>query len=258
MKERKTAEMRDMKRIAIVQDVRSEIAAQGFAWIPGVAWRFAPEIEPHWLRLQQDWDHLEPDRYLRPGATFRQRRYGRFYWSPDSDTLLPLPYATYFQPEEENAYAGGMAHEFAPLLPDTECNPFLHALVRCNFAHLPVAAERLQQVWEVRIHQIRIVATAQEPGEPAPEGIHQDGTDFLTLHLVRRENMVGGESTIYDLDQRPLQRHTLREPMDSVILEDPRILHGVTPVHPADPHSCGIRDLLGVDFIFAPTLQQAA
>jgi hypothetical protein len=31
-------------------------------------------------------------------------------------------------------------------------------------------------------------------------------------------------------------------------------MHGVTPVHPADATSLGIRDLLGIDFIYSPTL----
>src|SRR5262249_17757224 len=112
--------------------------------------------------------------------------------------------------------------------------------------------------WEVRIHQIRIVASTEQPGLPAPEGIHQDGTDYLTLHLVRRQNILGGVSTIYDLDRKPIRSYTMREALDSLMLEDPRIMHGVTPVHPADGRTTGTRDLLGVDFIFNPLLQRAS
>jgi hypothetical protein len=100
------------------------------------------------------------------------------------------------------------------------------------------------------------MATAEEPGLPAPEGVHQDGTDWLTLHLVRRRNIAGGETTIYDLDRKPIQRYTLRETLDSLILEDPRIMHGVTPVQSADGRTLGIRDLLGIDFIYRPHLQR--
>jgi hypothetical protein len=104
----------------------------------------------------------------------------------------------------------------------------------------------------VRIHQIRIVATPDQPGQPAPEGIHQDGTDFLTLHLVRRQNAMGGTSTIYDLDRKPMQSYTMTELLDSFILADARVMHGVTPVHSADGRTVGIRDLLGIDFIDDP------
>jgi hypothetical protein len=245
-----------MEPIKIDQDMRRDLVGQGFAWIPRAAWSIGPQLEPHWQCLCGDWDHLEPDRYLEHGAKFRLRRYGRYRWSPADDELAALPHQPYWQPEDENAYAGGIVREFAPLLPDTIHNPFVHALVRTTFACLPVAGARQGKTWEVRIHQIRIVASPGEPGLPAPEGIHQDGTDFLTLHLVRRQNIVGGETTIYDLDRKPIQRCTLREPLDSMILEDPRIMHGVTPVNPADGRTVGTRDLLGVDFICSPHLQR--
>jgi hypothetical protein len=245
-----------MELITIEKQVRYDLARQGFAWIPRVAWSLGSRFEPHWQRLCEDWDRLEVDRYLANGATFRQRRYGRFYWSPDSQELRPLPHEPYFQPEEENGYAGGIVREFAPLLPGTMCNPFLPALVRSTFACLPVTGERESRTWQVRIHQIRIEATPEEAGLPAPEGIHQDGTDFLTLHLVGRRNIAGGESTIYDLDFKPIERFTMRETLDSMILEDPRVMHGVTPVTPDDGQTTGARDLLGVDFIYSPELER--
>jgi hypothetical protein len=246
-----------MEMITNYWDVRRELAGQGFAWLPRAAWSISPFLQPHWQRLCEDWDNLELDRYLEHGAKFRLRRYGRYHWSFAEDVLEALPHEAYFQPEEENSYAGGVARDFAPLLPDNVHNPFLHALVRSTFACLPVAGDRQGKTWEVRIHQIRIVASPEEPGLPAPEGIHQDGTDFLTLHLVRRHNIVGGVSTLYDLDRKPIQRYTLRETLDSLILEDSRIMHGVTPVHPADGRTRGVRDLLGVDFIFRPDLQRS-
>jgi hypothetical protein len=245
-----------VKPIKIDLDVRQELANQGFVWIPRGAWKISPQLQPYWECLCKDWDNLKLDRYLAERAKFRLRRYGRYLWSPASDRLAALPQEGYFQPEDENSYAGGIVREFAPLLPETVNNPFLHALVRTTFASLPLTAEREGNTWEVRIHQIRIVASSKVPGLPAPEGIHQDGTDFLTLHLVRRQNIAGGESNIYDLDRRPIQQYTLRETLDSLILEDPRIMHGVAPVHPADGRTLGIRDLLGVDFIYSPHLQR--
>jgi hypothetical protein len=247
-----------MELITTGRQVRRDIAEQGFAWVPRAAWSLGPRLQPHWQRLCEDWDRLEPDRHLAGGAKFRRRRYDRFYWSPATDALAPLPHETYFQPADENPYAGGVARDFAPLSPDAAANPFLHALVRATFACLPVAADRQGKTWEVRIHQIRITATPDEPGLPAPEGIHQDGTDFLTLHLVDRRNVEGAESTIYDLDRRPIWNGAMREPLDSMILEDPRIMHGVTPVRSADGRNPAIRDLLGVDFIFSPGLRPPA
>jgi hypothetical protein len=247
-----------MNLITTEADVRRDIAKQGFAWIPRTAWALGQQLEPLWHRLCEDWDHLEPDRYLEHGAMFRLRRYGRYSWSPAQDVLAPLPHEPYFQPQDENVYAGGIVRNFAPTLPETTHNPFLHALVRSTFACLPVAAARQDQPWEVRVHQIRIVSSPGKPGLPAPEGIHQDGTDFLTLHLVRRRNVVGGTSTIYDLDYQPKWNGTLREALDSLILEDPRVLHAVTPVRSADGRTVGVRDILGLDFLYLPDRQPPA
>jgi hypothetical protein len=245
-----------MEHIAFNVDVRHELGARGFAWIPRAAWMISPSLQAHWQRMLPDWDALELDRYLKNGATFRRRRYGRFSWSPTDSELAVLPRESYFQPEDENSYAGGIVREFAPLLPATVDNPWLRALVRTTFACLPVPDARQGSNWEVRVHQIRIVATSDQPGLPAPEGTHQDGTDFLTLHLVRRHNITGGVSTIYDLDRNPIRSFTLMEPLDSLILEDPRVMHGVTPVFAADGQSVGTRDLIGLDFIHSPRLQR--
>jgi aspartate/methionine/tyrosine aminotransferase len=242
------------RKIAIAKDVKHEIASQGFSMIAADEWIMPPASAADCERLRHDWEALEPDRYLKNGATFRRRRYGRYYWSPAENVLRALPDDSYFQPEEQNGYAGGVARVFAPLSPASAENPFLLDLIRCCFAELPIDDEKRKATWEVRVHQIRIVATPSEVGEPAPEGIHQDGTDFLTLHLMRRENVAGAESTIYDLEQRPIFRSTLTHLMDSFILQDPRIMHGVTAVRPADGISVAKRDLLGLDFIFSPTL----
>ena len=243
------------RKLVAQKDTCQEIAAHGFTKIAASEWAIPDSLTADWDRLRRDRDMLEPDRHLQHGATFRQRRYGRYYWSPAENLLVALPQAGYFQPEEQNSYAGGVEREFAPLLPESIENPFLMALVRSTFDQLPLADEKRAQVWEVRVHQIRIVATPDQPGEPAPEGIHQDGTDFLTLHLVRRENVSGAESTIYDLDRNPLFRWTMTDAMDSFILDDPRVLHGVTSVRSADGRSQAIRDLLGIDFIFNPSLE---
>jgi aspartate/methionine/tyrosine aminotransferase len=246
------------QRLTIKRDTRRELSAQGYTQIGRHEWTISGSFAHYLEQLQQDWDKLELDHHLKNGATFRRRRYGRYYWSPRQDKLIPLANEPYFQPEDQNPYAGGAPRAFAPLLPASVENPFLMALVRGTFDQLPLDDEKRGKVWEVRVHQIRIVATIDQVGEPAPEGIHQDGTDFLTLHLMRRENVAGAESTIYDLDRRALFRYTMSEAMDSFILEDSRIMHGVTPVYPADGCSTATRDLLGIDFILSPDLQPPA
>jgi len=149
-----------MEPIVIDQDVRRDIAKQGFAWIPRVSWSLSPAMDSHWQRLCRDWDCLEVDRYLAHGARFRLRRYGRYHWSPADDALAVLPHKSYYQPEDENPYAGGVMRNLAPLLRETADSPFLHALVRSTFACLPLSGDREGNTWEVRVHLT--------PGEDRP------------------------------------------------------------------------------------------
>jgi hypothetical protein len=240
------------ERIRFDLNVQAALADRGFAWVPRASWSLYPELAPHLERLRDEWEHLEPDRYLEQGAKFRLRRYGRYRWEPASDALVSLPHEPYFQPAEENTYAGGVSRDFGPLRPETIHSPFVHAMVRAVFACLPIPGERRRERWEVRIHQLRIVASAGAPSFPTPEGIHQDGTDFLTLHLMRRDNISGGDSTIYDLDRTPVFHCTMREVLDMLVLEDPRVMHSATPVLSADGQSEGVRDIMGVDFHHRP------
>jgi hypothetical protein len=66
--------------------------------------------------------------------------------------------------------------------------------------------------------------------------------------MVRRENVASGETTIYDLLERPLGSFILTAPLDSALVDDSRVYHGVTPVVPLDPARPAYRDVLVVTF----------
>src|SRR5581483_9444998 len=104
------------------------------------------------------------------------------------------------------------------------------------------------QDWHIELHQFRIEARRGVEGRPTPEGHHRDGVDHVLVLLVGRRNIQSGVTTIYDLDGRSLGSFTLTEPMDSALVDDHRVMHGVTPVEPVDPAMPGFRDVLVVTF----------
>ena len=241
--------------IVLDPGIRRELAEAGFASISAGRFSIADDLADSRRLLWQQWDHLEPDRYLRDEATFRRRRFGLFYYLPSLGELLALSQNTYFQPVELNDYAGGVARRFAPLSEATVKSPFLRELIELNFRQLPVERERFGNPWVVDVHQVRIVATADEAGEPAPQGPHHDGEEFGAVHLVRRRNVVGGISTVYTNDREPLASCTLREPMDTQILWDPHVMHGVSSIRPLNPERSGIRDVLLIGYTYRPALR---
>ena len=109
-------------------------------------------------------------------------------------------------------------------------------------------AELRPEAWHVEIHQFRIETRPGQEGRPTPEGMHRDGVDWVLVLMVRRENVASGETTIYDLVRRPLGSFTLTAPLDSALVDDSRVYHGVTPVVPLDPARPAYRDVLVVTF----------
>ena len=51
-----------------------------------------------------------------------------------------------------------------------------------------------------------------------------------------------------DEARRPLGSFTLETPLDTVLLDDHRVWHGVTPVQPLDPAVPAHRDVLVLTF----------
>ena len=66
--------------------------------------------------------------------------------------------------------------------------------------------------------------------------------------LINRTNIKSGTTTVHDLDGHTLGSFTLTAPLDTAIVEDARVKHGVTAVEPIDPSRAAYRDVLVVTF----------
>jgi hypothetical protein len=100
----------------------------------------------------------------------------------------------------------------------------------------------------VEVHQFRIEARRGAEGRPTPEGMHRDGVDYVLVLLVNRTNIASGMTSVHDLSGAELGHFTLTEPFDAALVDDQRVMHGVTPVEPLDPAEPGFRDVLVVTF----------
>lgn len=244
----------------LVQDVKLNVAhdlsTQGYSLIAANDITPAAQYPSQMAALLAEYPTLPQDEFLPNGARYRFRRYGRFYFSPLDDELLPLPHVDYMQTKDINPLVGGIVRKFAPLTPQLVDNAFLHALIRFDFAQFPITAEQQRGAWQVDVHLIRIVAGDEAAGEPTPEGIHRDGAQFVTVHLAELENAEGGVATIYDEDRQPLQSFTLGSIMEAYFVNDERVLHGVTPIRPRVTGQQAVRSILTFDYHFKPDLER--
>lgn len=86
----------------------------------------------------------------------------------------------------------------------------------------------------ITFHQVSIVARPDLPGDNSPEGIHQDGADYIVSALVvERRGVVGGETMIFGPDKEKPYLHVALEPGQAMFQADAPspYWHYVTPVY---------------------------
>lgn len=104
----------------------------------------------------------------------------------------------------------------------------------------------------VTMHQVCIFAELEFGGDNSPEGIHQDGSDYIvSAFVVERDGILGGESVVYGPDKKTEYiRHTLL-PGQGLFQADKgtSLWHYVTPIRedPATPPTYGKRSIFGFD-----------
>ena len=226
------------------------IEQDGFAFVQAPQMRALlgePELRD-WQSLAASWNDLGVDAYMADGGRYRRRRFAALRASPTG--IRRKPHQPHYQSQDYNPLNGGVERWFEPVTEPVIRHPALDAILHsCHelFDRMTPAAIR-PEAWHVELHQFRIEARAAEAGRPTPEGMHRDGVDWVLVLMVRRENIKSGETTIYDRAKRPLGSFTLTRPLDSALVDDSRVFHGVTAVEPLDPRRAAYRDVLVVTF----------
>jgi hypothetical protein len=234
-------------------ELRAELAQNGFALVPAAAMR--PLLGPadalsDWSNFADSWNDLQLDAYLPDGHRYRRRRHATFS-ARAGEAARPEPHRPHYQSLEYNRLVGGIERWFEPILPQIVAGPTLHHVLAfgCRFFGALRPAD-----WHIECHQFRIEARPDAPGLPTPEGVHRDGVDYVLVLLVRRTNIESGTTTVHNLEGRLLGSFTLADSFDAALVDDARVMHGVTPVTAIDPAGPAYRDVLVVTFRALPNV----
>jgi len=241
---------------APVKNVTLELRTQGYSVVRGDRLDVDSAARAYESTLTAEWDNLELDNYLKDGARFRERRYGRFYYVPSTGVIRLLGHTPYFQSTTANSYAGGIDRVVAQVTASSAENPLMRELIEFDFRQFPADPELRDKPWHVACHQFRIIANADEAGDPTPEGVHRDEIDFGAIHLMSRTNTEGGYSRIYDNSRNMVAEFRLESLMDTLFWADRDVLHSVTPITAADPTRPAVRDILILGYTCMPDLTE--
>ncbi|PJG49503.1 hypothetical protein CAF53_15765 [Sphingobium sp. LB126] len=194
-----------------------------------------------WEAFAQSWDHLGPDLYMADGGRYRRRRHAILGF--ENGGFSRKPHQPHFQSRDYNPLNGDVQRWFDPVDQATIDNAVMRSILAFCARNFPLIGRQ-----HVELHQFRIEARTGELGRPTPEGMHRDGVDWVFVMLVKRCNVREGVTRIGTPDGKELGEFTLARPGDAVLVDDHRIMHGVTEIHPVDPAQPAWRDALVVTF----------
>ncbi len=197
-----------------------------------------------WDAFAGSWDDLGRDTYMADGGRYRKRRHAVFHAGRDG--IARQPAQPHYQSRDYNPLNGGIERWFEPVLPGIGAGASLTTVLR--FCQLLFDRLAGVQDWFVEVHQFRIEARIGEAGRPTPEGMHRDGVDYVLVLLINRRNIASGVTSVHDMAGRALGHFTLSETFDAALVDDQRVMHGVTPVESVDPARPAYRDVLVVTF----------
>lgn len=205
------------------------------------------EAEASWDGFASSWDDLGTDRYMADGGRYRRRRHAAFLHGDGQ--WMRKPHQPHYQSRDYNPLNGDVQRWFEPVLPATAEHPVTRAIFDLCLSVISQTADAPpDRPWHIEYHQFRIETTPDHVGRPTPEGLHRDGVDWVFVMLLCRQNVREGMTEIGSPDGTRLGRFLLQKPGDAVLLDDRRILHGVTEIHAVDTSRPAYRDVLVVTF----------
>lgn len=196
-------------------------------------------------QFMTSYDRLPPDAYMNDGGNYRFRRFARFMLDTKNNELTQLDSGVFYQSKMVNQLNGGIVRSFPEMETEHSGNLFLKNMIQFHANELP---KNKNGKWIIYVHQIRIVACSESKGIPTPEGIHQDGHNYVAQIFLSRKNVSGGKSMLFDSNKLPLFETTMINTLDTILIDDKVLYHYVTPIMPDDPDQVSYRDMLLIDF----------
>jgi hypothetical protein len=173
-----------------------------------------------------------------PHCTNRYRRFSQFeiFWRSIGEwSLSILPSRPLIQSKQYNSFVGGKLRYYEQLHFDP--TRVVNSIAR-------IAQLDTDTTWQIDVHQWRTVAASGSVSNSVPEGAHQDGHDIVAILVIKRNNICGAETTLYNLDDTPFWSGIIPE-NHVMILNDRKMKHFTSPI---TSNTNGFRDILVVGF----------
>jgi hypothetical protein len=207
------------------------LSSQGFALI---------DLPPIPDKILESYDSCPVDEYMGNGT--RHKRFAQYRLHPadsgDSWEYERLEHRDYTAFKKFNPVGGGMRRAYEPI--EVDFTPLI------SLAIAGLDLDRSED-WQINVHQNRSCAQADTPAPLTPEGVHQDGHEFVMIAVLRKVNVAGAQTRLWKPgEDKPFWTGTLAE-RQAVLLDDRAVAHDVTDVETANGEPAH-RDIVIVAF----------
>lgn len=181
-------------------------------------------------------ENMPFDPYVK--GDFRKRRFSSIK-KDHFGNFEVMPHKKFIQSSNVNDLLGDVEREYDELE--------LELIYSAEFKKIVDAFTELTGVnmylTEVGIHQMRVLSSLYIKGEPAPEGRHKDGFDYIGIFCARRSQVSGAKSELFlnKDDEKPILEKILGE-NEMLIVNDREVYHNATKLNPTGT-DCGYRDV---------------
>ena len=179
-------------------------------------------------------NNLSSDSYLK--EKYRFRALSRF--KVINNKLIKLPHNLFFQSEQYNPLLGDVIREYPEIEDELIQLKDFQKIVREFYEFCKLCSTHN----EIAVHQIRTTTSAQQIGEPAPEGIHRDGVDLVGIFCVNRDQIEGGVTSLYKSKNESPILSKILHPGEFLVFNDNQFFHYTSAIT-AMNSSSGIRDV---------------
>ena len=146
----------------------------------------------------------------------------------------------FYQSEIYNNYNGNVLRKYTNLNTDILDDELFKYFVKTFKEQIdkvsPVVTKYIQ------VHQIRVYANNLSTNL-VPEGIHQDGFNFIAITCINRKNIIGGLNNVYDSIKTIKCYSTSLNEGEILILNDRKMFHDVTNIELNNLNEVGYRDI---------------
>ncbi len=174
--------------------------------------------------LQGYFERLPLDHFI--DGDYRRRRLSRF--QGPCNALKHLPHNSFVQQKHYNHLYGNIQRDYEELEEGLIHDPSFLLLFKRMQDYFAMNPDRCI----FGVHQIRISCQHDQCGEPAPEGVHQDGFDHLFIACVNRVGVSGAATNLYDDPKKEPLCSQILEPGMMAFVDDRRLYHYTTPIFP--------------------------